>query len=318
MALKCNLSDWETNVKAFEHIVQDPHNWNQIPLINTIPNYELQDLQLVRFRGMVQYMHNPEYFMGQYEVEDKESKVKTTRSGRYRDVIQCSPTEYVIDKREQSIEERQVYYCITTPALNDWQERKLGLQFRVAAKAPNVCNTSTKRSAECELMDVDHAAQNEGTCSEPSTSAPNAAVAEPKRLSAGNSKTDLDAAPSCNSLNLNFPVEGSEGIACLVKVLLCFGITVIEFEINDSDNLPPLKLNDLIDVVGFLSLDPSLAHVSSNMNTPAENMAENPPPSIVPRLHAVALRKIIHLNSIPNNLGSALGPYSFVEKLPII
>lgn len=290
MALRCSLSDWETNKNDFEHVIHDPHNWNQIPLINTIPNYELHDHQLVRFRGMVQYMYNPEYFMAQYEVEDNSSKVKVTRSGRYRDVIQCAPNEKVVENRDQSIEERQVFYCITTPALNDWvyqQEKKLGLQQQeTESVASKVCDATTKRQIEDEPMDTDHL--NQEASSLPQISTSSATAQEPKRFFAGNSMNNSGSS-ACHGLSLNFPIDGSHGIACLVKI-------------NDSDSLPSLKINDIIDVVGFLSLDPSLAHVPSSMGTEAENLAENPPPSIVPRLHAVTLQKVTHVNLLPNNL----------------
>jgi len=55
-----------------------------------------------------------------------------------------------------------------------------------------------------------------------------------------------------------------------------------------------LKLNQVIDVIGFISLDPMLGtvHDSENEINEAEVNTHNPPPSLVPRLHAV---KIIQL-----------------------
>lgn len=78
---------------------------------------------------------------------------------------------------------------------------------------------------------------------------------------------------------------------------------IFNLQIYDSEGASELKLNDVIDVVGFLSLDPLLAHTSSAVSSDAENLAENPPPSIVPRLHAIALEKLVHINDIPNNIG---------------
>lgn len=56
--------------------------------------------------------------------------------------------------------------------------------------------------------------------------------------------------------------------------------------------------------MGFLSLDPSLSQTSNGFGTDAENLAENPPPSIVPRLHALAVQKLTHVNQISNKLGT--------------
>lgn len=87
--------------------------------------------------------------MGHYEVENNVSKARETRSGRYRDIVQSAVSnrllisyiiflhldeslslthhlkfsqadETVLESQTAGIEERQVLYCITTPALNDW------------------------------------------------------------------------------------------------------------------------------------------------------------------------------------------------------
>lgn len=55
-----------------------------------------------------------------------------------------------------------------------------------------------------------------------------------------------------------------------------------------------LKLNQVIDIIGFISLDPTLSmiHGSDDEMNEAEIHTHNPPASLVPRLHAV---KIIDL-----------------------
>lgn len=55
-----------------------------------------------------------------------------------------------------------------------------------------------------------------------------------------------------------------------------------------------LKLNQVVDVIGFISLDPILStiHGSDDEMDEAEIQTHNPPASLVPRLHAV---KIIEL-----------------------
>ncbi|XP_034254053.1 mini-chromosome maintenance complex-binding protein [Thrips palmi] len=284
MVLRCSLSDWEARPDYFKSLLNETSNWNDIPLINVVPNHELQDHQFVRFRGMVQHMYNPEYFMGKYEVEHNLTKEKQLRSGRYRDIIQCSPEEQLVENLNDAIEERQVLYCITTPALNDWvyeQEKKLcGRQSNNVPSPFKTPNTSTKRQVEDqEPMDVDSAGSSESSASVPYSSG---STHEGKRLSTDESKKG-PAISSCSGLSLNFPIDGATGIACIVKIY-------------DSDSSDSLKLNDIIDVVGFLSLNPSLASSSSSLETDAEN----PPPSLVPRLHAVALQKLMHMNMVPS------------------
>lgn len=303
MAVHCLLSDWESCENDFRHIVDDPRNWSKIPLLNAVPSYELCDHQLVRFRGMIQHMFNPEFYLGQYEVEHNVSKAKETRSGRYRDVIQCSPEEKVIDNSNDGIEERQVLYCITTPALNDWvhqEERKWGSQQLSGTESSKPLSTGTKRQAEDEEpMEVDAPGSN-CTVSGVITASERSGH-ENKRLSSGCSRGNVGESSSCPALSLNFPIDGAPGIACIVKTY-------------DTDSLAPLKLNDVVDVVGFLSLDPSLAHTSSSLGTDSENMAENPPPSVVPRLHAVALQKLTLLNKVPADLGEVFQSAQNVRK----
>lgn len=54
-----------------------------------------------------------------------------------------------------------------------------------------------------------------------------------------------------------------------------------------------LKLNQVIEIIGFISLDPllNIAHDSDETMTEAEITVHHPPVSLVPRLHAI---KIIH------------------------
>lgn len=73
---------------------------------------------------------------------------------------------------------------------------------------------------------------------------------------------------------------------------------------DDNDNL---KINDMIEVVGFLSVDPALSGefqadkdsiLEPTCETDAEVITHNPPPSLVPRLHAVHVRKLEHCNPL--------------------
>lgn len=55
-------------------------------------------------------------------------------------------------------------------------------------------------------------------------------------------------------------------------------------------------MNEIVDVIGFLSIDPALVTVGDeNM---CENQADNLPPSVVPRLHAICIKQIAHCNPL--------------------
>ena len=68
-----------------------------------------------------------------------------------------------------------------------------------------------------------------------------------------------------------------------------------------------MKLNDMIEVVGFLSVDPTLsgefqpernAILEPESETDVEIITHNPPPSLVPRLHAVYVKRLEHCNPL--------------------
>lgn len=53
--------------------------------MNVNPLHELRDNCLVRFQGMVQDMHNPEYYFEEYVVKNEITGETTVKCGRYRD-----------------------------------------------------------------------------------------------------------------------------------------------------------------------------------------------------------------------------------------
>lgn len=84
------------------------------------------------------------------------------------------------------------------------------------------------------------------------------------------------------------------------------------------------KVGEVVDVVGVLGTDPSLAPLtytesSENeqlMDTAAERRAHCPPPSLVPRLHAMVVRHPPHSNPLlPRDLSFPLQPDSELGHL---
>jgi hypothetical protein len=66
-------------------------------------------------------------------------------------------------------------------------------------------------------------------------------------------------------------------------------------QVYDSD--PALALNDVIEAVGFLSVDPGLGVIPEEMEDEGTQL-HNKPGSLVPRLHAVSVRKLQHNNPL--------------------
>lgn len=88
---------------------------------------------------------------------------------------------------------------------------------------------------------------------------------------------------------LNSPIVDRPSNACLVKFY-------------ENSTATDVSLNDILDVIGFVSLDPTLCGSNFQQNDDYENANEicamNPPPSLIPRIHAISYRKLLHTNPL--------------------
>ncbi|KAJ8868506.1 hypothetical protein PR048_030034, partial [Dryococelus australis] len=82
-----SISFWESNTEECWQQLKSNSVWESIPLLNRLPSHELVNEQLVRFRGMIQDMYDPEFYLSQYEVVSKTDACSSVRSGNYRDSI---------------------------------------------------------------------------------------------------------------------------------------------------------------------------------------------------------------------------------------
>ncbi|KAG8224647.1 hypothetical protein J437_LFUL003081, partial [Ladona fulva] len=251
-------------------------------MLNNTPLHNLSDRRLVRFRCMVQDIYNPEFYLSYYEVLNKDTGETRMESGKYRDVTSLKPNEEIVYESPKNVNsERQTFYCVSIPGMNEWTVEKScssDAQTRLSSTSqPSTScgmiasNDSRKRSAE-----VENECQPEN------------------RSSVGEKVAHSDSKKKEPEFLLNFPVPGGEDKSCLVKVY---------------DNLDAFVLNEIVEVVGFLSVDPAMATFISDKEKEGENVAEmdvddqeelalNPPPSLVPRIHIVAAKKLSHANPL--------------------
>lgn len=67
----------------------------KIPLISNLDSFDqLNDGQLVRFRGLVQNMFDPEIYLEQYQIKDGNNDLHT-RNGKYRDNLKLKVRKFV-------------------------------------------------------------------------------------------------------------------------------------------------------------------------------------------------------------------------------
>ena len=72
------------NEETFINDILNNNLIHKIPLLNYVKLDELKDSQLVRFRGMIQDMFDPEFYMERYEVATNNGT--TIQEGKYRDL----------------------------------------------------------------------------------------------------------------------------------------------------------------------------------------------------------------------------------------
>ncbi|XP_017880796.1 mini-chromosome maintenance complex-binding protein isoform X2 [Ceratina calcarata] len=165
----------------------------------------------------------------------------------------------LFESEKNQTSERHTCIVISTPGLNDWAREKVDQSICLITKAMNI----NKRSLDDD--DLNESNSLESTRKKERTSR------------AGNIKETDVAEQNIFSKEyiLNFPISIPDGKACIVKIY------------DDT----PLKLNETIEVVGFISLDPLLNGVDNSDETmsEAENAVHHPPASLVPRLHAIKI-----------------------------
>ena len=129
---------------------------------------------------------------------------------------------------------------------------------------------------------------------------------EPHKDEAKRARAD-ETAGECNvtplGADLNFPLPDERGPACLVHFY---------------DQESKFKVNDMVEFIGILSVDPglavfadqsmedadgSVAPTPDDLITPEEQAVHHPPPSLVPRLHCLTFRHLMHSNPcVPYNI----------------
>lgn len=302
--------DWRVKAsECFAREANDPQVLKKLPWINETPLHCLRPYQVVRFRGVIQDMFDNEFFLDTYEVRDKITGAIRLRPGRYKDVTECAAhEEIVVDSDNCQTGDRLTYYCIPIPGENQWVKEVYAEQNPCMSEAStSISGSRLKRSAGDE--DIDTEDSNANTQNNPQVDSmeteSSQESAESKRIrtettSSNAGTSSSSAAGSRTTPDLNFPIPGMKGTPCLVKIY-------------DEQNL---SLNDMIEVVGVLSMDPSLASGGSSgqdavpefgvMDVEEEN-AHSPPPSLVPRLHVLSIRQLKHINPlVPNDLDGGI------------
>ncbi|KAL7877885.1 hypothetical protein SRHO_G00045280 [Serrasalmus rhombeus] len=277
--------EWEKKVVEYfkEKLkVNGAQSW--VPSLNDVPLHYLKPNSLVKFRCMIQDMFDPEFFMGVYETVDSSTNSKVLRCGKYKDVTDCGQVDF--NSRNAVTSERQTFYCVPIPGESH--------QARVVPSTSYTPNRHKRSYEEDDEMDTQAQQENELNSVGPPNVDSHRNV-ESKRLETEAPSQNNSPSRCSSNLDLNFPLPGEQGPACLVKV----------YEGWDG-----FKLNDMLEVFGILSVDPALSLMADDkeasslldptesMETVEEQRAHSPPASLVPRIHMLYAQPLQHNNPL--------------------
>jgi len=263
------------------------NDFSQIPCINDVPLETIKPSSLVRFRGMVQDMFDPEFYLGKYECTDKVTKEKRYELGCFTDT---SDSQGAIDinfeGKENITLDRQTFYCVPIPGENQWLKDLYKTGCNITEKNEASPQSKKRPYNEMEEMDSTDVANNTIStmeCTEESNASPD------KKVKAANGEEEgKKTCPPKIDFTKNYPLPDEKGPSCFIKMYS-----------NSND----FKVNEVAEFICILSVDPLFAAPSlektviendicdAPLNT-VEDEAHCPPPSLVPRLHCVCFKKI--------------------------
>ncbi|XP_071514071.1 mini-chromosome maintenance complex-binding protein isoform X2 [Panulirus ornatus] len=296
---------WRQRAREFfEEELKQPSILEELPWVNETPLHYMRPNQVVRFRGMVQDMFDNEFFMDTYEVCNKNTGATRLQPGRYKDIAECGKDETIITSSPHcETGDRLVYYCVPIPGENEWVKKVYQDKNPHVGEASSSHDTSQKKRciAEedssyttgnvCDNQTVEEMVSMEsesmGECGETKRSKTDGGDEITQEYQGtGNDGT---RAVASLTVNLNFPIPEMKGTPCLLKIY-------------DDLNF---SLNEIIEVVGILSVDPTLSsrgidheEGDSLAMDLEEEAAHNLPPSLVPRLHVLTAQKVSHTNPL--------------------
>ncbi|GAB6025022.1 hypothetical protein CHUAL_010130 [Chamberlinius hualienensis] len=229
-------------------------------------------------------MFNPELYVGAYELRNKETGQTKMMCGMYRDLLN-NPAGYAVDTNFGSTfdDERLVYYCVSVPGENQWVKNLYKEQSLLSYDQLSSGRSAGKRSQnDCDEEEMDVVI--------PPTISPET-LDNPinKRLKKTENMTQETSTQSSYCPQLYIPWPDESAVAAIVKVY----------------DASEYSLNDMVEFVGIISMDPQLTNFSEDDRNMGDSFGllqmeeeeyQNPPPSLVPRLHVLKGFLMTHNN----------------------
>lgn len=222
-------------------------------------------------------MMDPEMYLEKYEVvHESGSRVQ---NGKYRDTLVLKTGEKVNYDADGNVHgERRSVFVISVPGVNDWVNEIERTVYKISNDSGSVTREEQTEGPASNKRSLDNDEEVMETDEQP----PLKKIESPPKIGSeenGNGTGILSA-----EYLLNSPIPDRPSKACIIKIY------------QDFDSL---ALNTLVDVIGFLSVDPALDATfdeGDGFIEESERQATNPPPSLIPRLHAISVKKLDHIN----------------------
>eukprot|EP00257_Ricinus_communis_P017314 XP_015575726.1 mini-chromosome maintenance complex-binding protein [Ricinus communis] len=258
--------DWGA-IDLFRHFLFDQSNLSQVPILNPASLRWIQPNTLVRFRGMIQDILGNEFYVGAY----KDGSV--WRTNKFMDVSQFP----IGSSPDMRIWERRLLYCVPVPGLNSWADS-------ASEVAGDTCmNWTSQQRDKRGRMDFEAADHKDSHVigDEFEDSRSEKRMREDGHPSPYSDSQDCKTAGACSSKIMLSDIN-KNSFPCLVKI----------YDSPESE----LKLNDVFEFVGVLTLDSDLAMEKDDhddlSNDFGDDVSIHLPPNKVPRLHCIIHRKL--------------------------
>lgn len=247
---------------------------SKVPSINNSIVENIPPKSLVCFRGMIQDMFDPEFYLGQYSVTNKTTQEKSIKTSCFTDISENSNEEIDFECASNVTLERQTYVCVPIPGENKWMKdiyKCNGINIENGSVANKKrMHDDIKENNVDGTMDVDNS------------------PSKTKKLKAQNGAAN----GTHNVLNGDmsdlkvFPLPDETGTSCLVKMY---------------SECVDLKLNDVIEFYGVLA-DPQAKNNIENEEMPMiDKMYDSTPfsaSSKIPTIHCLFFNKLDSPNTI--------------------
>ncbi|XP_018821915.1 mini-chromosome maintenance complex-binding protein isoform X1 [Juglans regia] len=267
-----NGKDWGV-LDLFRHFLFDQGRLSQVPILNGETIRWIQPKTLVRFRAMVQDMLGNEFYVGAYQ------DGSVWRTNKFRDVSQFPLGD---SSPHTQVWERRLLYCVPVPGQNSWTEPSSESVVNQCKDFIPQQREKRRRMDDEAIDDMNMLVSDNGFQVSPSVKK----VKEDGCPSTSSQTQDSLSEGYCSNTSMVTGID-KDFLSCLVKI----------YDSPESD----LKLNDVFEFIGILTLDSELNEDKDDHDEPDNGFCDDVmvhlPPNKgfmlqVPRLHCLIHRKL--------------------------